>query len=91
MDAASWNKSEKPLLQSSDFTDQYGPGHNCFTVDEAGNTVMVYHSRDQKCFDNECEWADADPLYDPCRNANLAYVRFTDAGINCSIMPVFSY
>lgn len=89
MDAASWNKSEKPLLQSSDFTDQYGPGHNCFTVDEAGNTVMVYHSRDQKCFDNECEWADADPLYDPCRNANLAYVRFTDDGINCSIMPVF--
>ncbi|MCR4908869.1 MAG: family 43 glycosylhydrolase [Lachnospiraceae bacterium] len=80
MDAASWSKSETPVLQSSDFTDQYGPGHNCFTVDETGNTVIVYHSRDQKCFDNECEWADADPLYDPCRNANLAYVHYADDG-----------
>ena len=76
MDPASWQKSEKPVLSSEDFTDQYGPGHNSFTVDELGNTIIVYHSRDQRCFDNKCDWADADPLYDPCRNANFGYVRF---------------
>ncbi len=80
MDESVWKKSPTPVLQTSDFTDQYGPGHNSFTVDEDGNIVIVYHSRDQKCYDNECEWADADPLYDPCRNTNLAYVRFAEDG-----------
>ncbi len=85
MDISSWTKSDTPVLQTSDFTDQYGPGHNSFTVDENGNTMIVYHSRDQKCYDDECEWADCNPLYDPCRNANLAYVRFADDGT-----PVFN-
>ena len=31
MDAASWQKSESPVLSSEDFSDQYGPGHNSFT------------------------------------------------------------
>ncbi len=85
MDPLSWQKSEKPVLSSEDFTDQYGPGHNSFTVDESGNTIMVYHSRDQRCYDNRCDWADADPLYDPCRNANFAYVRLREDGT-----PVFN-
>ncbi|MCR4657961.1 MAG: family 43 glycosylhydrolase [Lachnospiraceae bacterium] len=85
MDAGNWKKSEKPVLSSGDFTDQYGPGHNSFTTDESGNTIIVYHSRDQRCYDNECDWAEADPLYDPCRNANFAYVRFTGDGT-----PVFN-
>ncbi len=85
LDAASWQKAERPALSSDDFTDQYGPGHNSFTVDENGNTIMVYHSRDQRCYDNECDWAEADPLYDPCRNANFAYVRFDADGT-----PVFN-
>ncbi len=80
MDESSWSKSPTPVLQSSDFTDQYGPGHNSFTTDRDGDTVIVYHSRDQKCYDDQCEWADADPLYDPCRNANFAYVRYAKDG-----------
>ncbi len=89
MDAASWSKSATPIMQTSDFTDQYGPGHNSFTVDGDGNIVIVYHSRDQRCYDNECEWADADPLYDPCRNANLAYVNFHEDGT--PYFTLFSY
>ncbi|MCR5687889.1 MAG: family 43 glycosylhydrolase [Lachnospiraceae bacterium] len=80
MDAANWEKSSKPILKTGDFPGQYGPGHNSFTADDDGNTVIVYHSRDQKCFDNECEWEDANPLYDPCRNANIAYVQFAADG-----------
>lgn len=79
-DASVWKKSSKPLLQTTDLTDCYGPGHNCFTVDENGKTVMIYHSRDRKCFENKCQWADANPLYDPCRNANMAYVQFAKDG-----------
>ncbi len=85
MDAASWQKSENPVLSSEDFSDQYGPGHNSFTIDEEGHTIIVYHSRDQRCYDGKCEWADADPLYDPCRNASFAYVRFREDGT-----PVFN-
>ena len=80
MDASSWSKASEPILKTADFPEQYGPGHNCFTVDEKGNIVIVYHARDRKCFENKCEWADADPLYDPCRNANLAYVQFAGDG-----------
>ena len=80
MNVASWSKSAEPILKTADFPGQYGPGHNSFTEDDNGDIVIVYHSRDQKCFDNKCEWADADPLYDPCRNANIAYVQFADDG-----------
>ncbi len=85
MDAASWQKSDRPVLSSEDFSDQYGPGHNSFTTDEEGHTIIVYHSRDQRCYDGKCDWAEADPLYDPCRNANFAYVRFKEDGT-----PVFN-
>lgn len=80
-----WTKSTKPILQTSDLYQQYGPGHNSFTVDKNGNVVIVYHSRDEECYENKCAWADNDPLYDPCRNANYAYVRFAEDGT-----PVFS-
>lgn len=85
MDVNSWTKSPVPVLATDDFTNQYGPGHNSFTVDADGNVILVYHSRDQECHDNKCAYANKDPLYDPCRNANLAYVRFAQDGT-----PVFT-
>lgn len=80
LDVDSWNKSPQPVLQTSDLAGQYGPGHNSFTVDKNGNVILVYHARDEKCHQNLCAYADKDPLYDPCRNANLAYVRWDENG-----------
>lgn len=84
-DISNWTKSTEPVLQTSDLYQQYGPGHNSFTEDKDGNVVIVYHARDYECYSDKCDWANADPLYDPCRNANLAYVRFAEDGT-----PVFS-
>ncbi|WP_338701758.1 glycoside hydrolase family 43 protein [Streptomyces sp. Q6] len=65
MDPASWTKSPTPVLTSNDTTQQYGPGHNCFTVAEDGRTdVLVYHARRYK----EIE---GDPLDDPNRHTRV--------------------
>ena len=85
LDITSWTKSNQPILQSSDLYQQYGPGHNSFTVDENGNDIIVYHARDEKCYKKECGYSNAHPLYDPCRNAYLAYVRWSEDGL-----PIFS-
>ena len=60
-DPASWTKSARPVFESSEETEQYGPGHNSFTV-ENGQDVIVYHARPYK----EIE---GNPLYDPNRHA----------------------
>ncbi len=78
MDPASWTKNPKAVLQTSDLEGQYGPGHNSFTVDKDGNIIVVYHARDEKCYRDQCEWANVQPLYDPCRNANMAILRFDE-------------
>ena len=85
MDITNWTKSPTPALQSKDLQGQYGPGHNSFTVDEDGKAVLVYHARDEECHNNTCGYSGGDPLYDPCRNAMLAYVRYTADGT-----PVFN-
>ena len=41
MDINSWTKSPVPALQTEDLTDQAGPGHNSFVVDENGNLQVV--------------------------------------------------
>lgn len=45
LNAASWTKTPTPVFGTSEGSKQYGPGHNSFTVDEAGNDVLVYHAR----------------------------------------------
>lgn len=85
MKLSSWSKTPYPVLETSDMSEEYGPGHNSFTVDKDGNVILVYHSRDKECHANTCAYASSDPLYDPCRNAMLAYLRFADDGT-----PVFS-
>ena len=81
MDLKSWTKSKTPLLTSMDLTGEYGPGHNSFTVDENGNDIFVYHSRSQECFENKCKWGKEDPLYDPCRDAKVRTVIWTEDGM----------
>ncbi len=79
LDPSSWKKSRYPVLRTEDSLRIYGPGHNCFTVDEEGNDIMVYHAR------TETEII-GDPLYNPNRHAMLMKVKWDADGC-----PVFSY
>lgn len=66
----------------------FGPGHNSFTVDEAGNPVIIYHARD---------WSDEYPgavgpdkygLVDPGRHAYAKPVIFNYEGYPvCNLTP----
>lgn len=79
LDPNSWTKSRQPVLRSNEELRIYGPGHNCFTTDEEGRDIMVYHAR------TETEIV-GDPLYNPNRHAMLMQVRWGSDGA-----PVFSY
>lgn len=79
LDPMSWSKSRQPSLRSDPSRRIYGPGHNCFTTDEKGDLVCVYHAR------TETEII-GDPLYNPNRHAMLMKVRWDAEGL-----PVFSY
>lgn len=39
----SWHKQGYPLLSAANKDSQPGPGHNCFTENEYGESVVVYH------------------------------------------------
>lgn len=80
MNIESWTKLEKPLLTSDDLTGEYGPGHNSFVKDENGDWIIVYHSRDEKCFNGECGYSNGDSLYDPCRSARIRKVLWDKNG-----------
>lgn len=80
MDIQSWTKQETPALTSDDLIEEYGPGHNSFTVDENGDVIFVYHSRPQKCYDEQCGYT-GDPLYDPCRSARIRKVQWDENGL----------
>lgn len=79
LDPLSWKKERYPVLASDVQRGIYGPGHNSFTTDEEGNTVMVYHARTE----SEIE---GNPLYNPNRHAMLMKVKWDAEG-----RPVFSY
>ncbi|MGB3763802.1 MAG: family 43 glycosylhydrolase, partial [Ornithinimicrobium sp.] len=78
LDPASWRKTGYPVLTSADTPEQAGPGHNSFTTDELGNTVIVYHSR------TISEIIDGG-LTDPGRHARARTVVFDHRG-----QPVFT-
>lgn len=81
MNPDSWTKLSYPILTSEDVPGEYGPGHNSFTVDTDGNPVFVYHARSEECYNNQCQWANADPLYDPCRHARVKNVHWSADGL----------
>ncbi|MBO5860014.1 MAG: family 43 glycosylhydrolase [Clostridia bacterium] len=84
MKPESWTKLDKPLLTSDDLDGEYGPGHNSFVRDENGEWLIVYHSRDEACFNGKCGYSEGDSLYDPCRSARIRKVSFENG------LPVFS-
>ena len=81
LDISSWTKQKTPALTSENLVEEYGPGHNSFTVDEDGNTIFVYHSRPEQCFLGNCGYGSEDPLYDPCRSAHLRKVIWDENGL----------
>lgn len=79
LDPLSWKKERYPVLCTDESKGIYGPGHNSFTKDEAGNDIMVYHARTEAKIEGN-------PLYNPNRHAHLMQVRWDADG-----RPVFSY
>ena len=79
LDPESWVKSHDPVLMTDEEKRIYGPGHNSFTEDVAGDPVMVYHAR------TEAEIT-GDPLYNPNRHAMLMKIKWDQDGA-----PVFGF
>lgn len=76
LDPGNWKKERTPVLKTDEKLELYGPGHNCFTVDEDGNDVMVFHVRKEKEIVG-------DPLYVANRHAMLLNVKYSDEGTPC--------
>lgn len=74
LDAASWTKLPEPVFQTNEENGQYGPGHNCFTVGENGEDLLVYHARSYKQIEG-------DPLYDPNRHARVKVFAWKEDGM----------
>jgi hypothetical protein len=81
LNPASWVKSPTPVFTTSEESQQYGPGHNSFTVDEAGNDVLVYHARSYRNIIG-------DPLYDPNRHARVQRLYWNSDGTPQFGVPV---
>jgi GH43 family beta-xylosidase len=81
LDAASWTKTPTPVFTTNEGSKQYGPGHNSFTVDEAGNDVLVYHARSYRNIVG-------DPLYDPNRHARVQRLHWNADGTPNFGVPV---
>ncbi|SEL37173.1 Beta-xylosidase, GH43 family [Roseateles sp. YR242] len=78
LDPASWHKSPTPVLTTSPTQPIFGPGHNSFSLDEDGQTVLlVYHARTY----TEIE---GDPLWNPDRHTFVKRLCWDAQG-----MPVF--
>ncbi|RRR98319.1 glycoside hydrolase family 43 protein [Glycomyces terrestris] len=64
LDAASWSKRPEPVFATSAANGIFGPGHNAFTVDEAGRDLLVFHARSY-------EEIAGDPLDNPDRHCRV--------------------
>ena len=74
MNPDSWSKASEPVFKSSPTHQQYGPGHNCFTVAEDGKTdLMIYHARSYKEIQG-------DPLNNPDRHTRVQVVKWNPDG-----------
>ncbi len=81
MDAKVWHKSPEPVFASSPTHHVYGPGHNSFTVDEAGRDMLVYHARDYAAITG-------DPLFDPNRHTRIQPIHYRADGTPDFGVPV---
>ena len=69
MDIASWHKLNRPVLTTDAERGIYGPGHNTFFTDAAGEVYTSYHAR-------QYDEIVGDPLYDPNRHCYIMKVGF---------------
>ena len=89
MNTKNWKKITSPVLSTADLSDESGPGHNSFVVDEYGNTLIVYHARPMSHIDGKCGSYSKDPLYDPCRHTRIRQIYFDPAGVpNIALQPL---
>lgn len=79
LDPLSWHKERYPVLSTDEQKGIYGPGHNCFTKDEQGKDICVFHARTYPEIQG-------DPLYDPNRHAMLMTLDWDEQD-----RPVFTY
>lgn len=79
LDPRSWKKSRYPVCRSDEQKGIFGPGHNCFTVTEEGEDLMVYHGRTTKDIIGN-------PLKDPNRHTMIMKVKWDSEN-----RPVFSF
>lgn len=86
LDANNWQKSDHPVFQSDIAHNQFGPGHNSFTIAEDGQTdIMVYHCRNYTDIKG-------DPLYDPNRHTKIqAFTWNADGTPNFGIPVPYNY
>lgn len=74
LDPGSWTKHPKPVFETNEETENYGPGHNSFTVSEDGSTdLMVYHARPYKELIGSA-------LSDPNRHARIQAFTWKEDG-----------
>ncbi|KAK4210711.1 glycosyl hydrolase [Rhypophila decipiens] len=82
LNPASWTKSQTPIFVSNADTNQWGPGHNSFTVSEDGlSDVMVFHDRGYKNING-------DPLNDPNRRTRVQKLYWKPDGTPDFGIPV---
>lgn len=79
LDPLSWRKERMPVLRTDETLSIYGPGHNCFTKNESGEDICVYHARSEANIIGN-------PLYNPNRHAFLMKVKWDEED-----RPILSY
>ncbi len=77
MDVSAWHKLNRPVYATDEARGLFGPGHNSFFSDAAGEVYTAYHAR-------QYDEIAGDPLYDPNRHCFIMRVPFEDG------LPVFS-
>ncbi|MCZ0704373.1 GH43 family beta-xylosidase [Natronobacillus azotifigens] len=73
LDPKSWYKTPEPVFVTSEETEEYGPGHNSFSVDEDGFDLLVYHARPYKEIKGNS-------LYDHNRHARIQRLFWNEDG-----------
>lgn len=82
LDPSSWIKSPKPVFETNIENSQYGPGHNSFTVSEAGSQdILIYHARNYKELQGS-------PLTDPNRHTRAQVLNWNPDGTPDFGVPV---
>ena len=73
LDPNSWSKGRYPVVKTNEEIGIFGPGHNCFTLSDQEEVLMVYHARTTREIIGN-------PLYEPNRHAMLMPIEWNQDG-----------